>query len=654
MNRPFPKSTSWAIIGLFCAASAFAKPAPGVVDDALVWAETDPGKAIVLLEEALAHDEVPRNSRPIVMIHAGEQHRLAGHPDKARRWFTDAAEQAKGSDLAAAHMGMALVDATGDPEPAVWVVLRDANGKDLLESQDADRYLLLAIRAAQHERPELKNLVRKAIDTAPTSVQRARIESVLARLAEAPQSVQTADFTELTAPADPIEQAREALAAGDLETARSMAERATESEDEQHRAVAAYMIQKIDAGAVSDPKKIGVLLPLSGKYEAVGRQVSQALEHGFAGAEMHRTLVYADSGGTPETAVAALDKLVIEQGVIAVVGPLLSGETEQVTAAATALEVPLISLSQALENPEESSWVFQSMLTTRHQIEALVEYAMNEANAKKFGVFAPDSEFGIRSAELFRQSVERHGGEVTVVHQYVADSTDLIDDARALGRKDYDARRSEFQELRRSAESAGRDPSKVVLPPIIDYDALFLPERAARVPIVCAALAFEEFPVGEFAPIRDGDTIPLMGLSGWNNDSLVTGGGPYVRGGFFTDAFLLPSEAWPNAEATTFVEAYKDATRRTPTSLEALTVDTGRLLAVAARSDAVDRAGFRQALRDATLDTAVTGARGFHDESGDIEREVRVFSITRDGIVEAPRTAPLQTDPTPAGGLGQE
>ena len=64
-------------------------------------------------------------------------------------------------------------------------------------------------------------------------------------------------------------------------------------------------------------------------------------------------------------------------------------------------------------------------------------------------------------------------------------------------------------------------------------------------------------------------------------------------------------------DANPFVVAYRERTSRTPSALEAATVDAGKLLASAARADADTRAEFREALLAATAPDAITGATGF-------------------------------------------
>ncbi len=51
---------------------------------------------------------------------------------------------------------------------------------------------------------------------------------------------------------------------------------------------------------------------------------------------------------------------------------------------------------------------------------------------------------------------------------------------------------------------------------------------------------------------RDGATVPLLGLSSWNNTKLVHSGGPYARSSIFVDVFLST-----DSQGLAFTELYR-------------------------------------------------------------------------------------------------
>jgi ABC-type branched-subunit amino acid transport system substrate-binding protein len=142
--------------------------------------------------------------------------------------------------------------------------------------------------------------------------------------------------------------------------------------------------------------------------------------------------------------------------------------------------------------------------------------------------------------------------------------------------------------------------------------------------------------MGDFRPTKESPRVPLLGLSGWNNTKLVTTGGPYTRGGVFVDAFAVPGDdaQWTlGPEATAFVTEYRAAYGRTPSALEAITADAGRLVAAAMNIGANDRLSMREALWAAESSGSITGATRFKQETRRAERDLLILSLTEDHIV---------------------
>jgi len=597
------------------------RPPPSVVEDALAFAETDRGKAIELLEAAL--EEVGNRDRDVVTVHLAEQQRLAGDLDAAHNLYTDVFQRTRrGFEHEAARLGATLVRAAHGIDASVVDVLEDVNDKDALATQNADRYLALALHAGKHgEKKKSKEYRKEAISWAaedPQVEERIRL-SVKALRSDPEAAPETLDPAAAPSSDSPLRDAEAAWDAGDLDKARRLAERAAKSTDPATATLAKGLLRALDGAAV-DQRSIAVLLPLSGKYAAVGQQVQEALEFGFGSTQ--RSLVPIDSGATPESAVQALEEAVLEDGVIAVVGPLLSDETDAVVDAAEQLHVPLVSLSQAYEDTEGARYAFQGMYTRRDQISALLTYVMEDQGKTRFAMFYPDNSFGSHAAETFEELATARGGSVNAQAPYSATDENILPFAKKLGK-----RSGNLWELRKEAEARGGNPDTVVVPPVINFDALFLPESASRTPLACAALAYEEFPMGEFLPTKDSPTIPLLGLSSWNTPNLITQGNEYTRNSLFPDVFSAAAETNPS-----FIASYRGATGRTPSALEAATVDVGKLLAEAAGSDATSRPAFRQALLDARVDDPVTGATQFHPEALRATRELHILTITREAL----------------------
>ncbi|MCB9678833.1 MAG: penicillin-binding protein activator [Alphaproteobacteria bacterium] len=597
---------------------------PAVVEDALAFATTDRTKAVTLLEDALEAGTKPKDLA-VVALHAGEQRRLSGDADAAKAWFEQSLEAGSEGEWAdAARLGLVLTKAKSGLDAAAVADLKRINEKTVLDTQNADRFLFLTIDATRNsEVGKVNQYSKRALiyAKADPAVQ-TRVKAALEKLASGgPVQVANDDDAKL------LDRARKALESGDRARAAELARQA-ESEaapDSFEHLQAAYMVRRAEATAVVNPDLIAVLLPMSDKYEAVGRQVKEAFEFGYRAGGGTRKLRFVDTGATPEGAVAALETAVLQDGAVGVVGPLLSEATEQVVDAAAALEVPLVSLSQSNER-DDLDWVFQGVPSIGDQADALAEFAMVREQMKAFAIFAPQTAYGERAAKEFRDAVEARGGTITVETYYDPAAPALMEFASKLGRKDYEARKWEFHKLKEEIEEKGGNPANAVLPPKIDFDGLFLPDNARKIPIACAALAYEEFPIGEFKPKRNQDPVPVLGLSGWNSPDLVAAGGEYVRGSRFTDAFFVDA-------SDAFVAAYKADLQRTPSSLEAVAVDAGRLLGAATRGSIATRADLRQALLDVQISGAPTGATGFDADKRRVRSRIRILSIDRNSIV---------------------
>lgn len=584
--------------------SAWAATLPETVDDAMAFAATDRVRAAKLLENALAQGVLGRDA-DVITVYAGEQRRLLGEAPAARRWFKEVSPDSAWAS--AARLGLLLTDNPSRLSESARAALAGFQSAAILPSQDADRHALLAIDAA------VRGQADRSGEHAALALAAARSDAnVLARIQTALQSLAGPSRAPSAADGSLMVRAEEALAAGRIDEARRLAEQVIASDATATDVAAArYLLRRVTASPV-DANRIAILLPLSGKYEAVGRQILDALQDGFADVGGDRKFVIIDSGGTAEAAVAGIERAALQDGAIAVVGPLLSDEIPGVVQAADALRIPLVSLAQSLETAADHPWVLQGLPTRGAQAEALVSHVVHQRNWTRFAVFAPDNAYGHSAADAFAGAVGRAGGTVAATAWFKPDATDLVPDATRL---------------RKLATER-------------DFDAMFIPQNAKDLPFACAALAVTEFPMGEYLPIKDKSPYrALLGLSTWNNASLLTNGGPYVRSGLFVDVFsaLAPGDHAP------FVERYKAAHSRTPTSLEASAWDVGRLLGTAAKTDAGTRDAFLAALMSAQVDGSVTGADHIDARTHTVTAEIKVYTITRHGFdIVAPTTDPIE------------
>ena len=294
---------------------------------------------------------------------------------------------------------------------------------------------------------------------------------------------------------------------------------------------------------------LGVVLPLTGRFARFGEASLQGilLASGVFGGDAtspRMRVLIRDSGGSPERAAAAVHELA-DAGVVAVVGPLLSEECEAAAAAAERAGVPLLTLTAREEVSAARPHVFRVRTMPREEVEALVDHAMRTLGAQRFAILYPGDAYGRGLRRLFWNAVEERGGVVAGVASYDPGATDFGDPIRKLigypllssaekqalkqrGEMEKRARRlppDEAAALRVKARAL-TGPDGALLPPIVDFDALFIPESYEKVVLIAPQLAFHEA-VG----------MTLLGPNGWYHPDLVRIGREHVEGAVFTAHF---------------------------------------------------------------------------------------------------------------------
>jgi len=359
--------------------------------------------------------------------------------------------------------------------------------------------------------------------------------------------------------------------------------------------------------------RVGVLLPLSGEYAPPAQRLKDAISLANAQAGSPLDLVFVDTKADATTAVQLTQQLVLEKGCVALMGPLHKDAVAAASPVAQGLGVPMITLTQSGDPTVAGDYVFGGLVSLEQQVDALVDHAMGTMGKRSFTVMHPRNAYGDSARDLFVAAVTKRGGTVVRVIPYDPEAKDYRNDARLLGQK-------------KGARPDKGEPD----PPTVDFDAIFLPDNFRRATLVASALAYEEFPVGAFRPRFGGDGVALLGLNGWNTDSIVSEGGDYMTGAILVDAFL-PSQG--SAAVQSFDSAYTSAYDRDPVMLDAVVFDDARIVAAAVQAGGEDRDEIRDQLSKVQLIGPVTGARGFGADR-EVDRTLLVLRVGTEHIEE--------------------
>jgi len=348
----------------------------------------------------------------------------------------------------------------------------------------------------------------------------------------------------------------------------------------------ARAVQQAAQGSPLRPNLVGIVLPLTGDLKGFADQALNgiALTLDLQGRGKVQVEV-VDTRGEPDVAAEAVEQLA-QKGAIAVLGPLGIAEGLAAATRAQQLGVPMISLSRADGLTSLGEYVFRDMPTSNAQARAVAEYAQKKLNAKSFGILQPDSAYGDEMARYFWDAVDAGGSEVRAFEHYPLRTTTFKPFVqRMVGRSPEDLdERQQFSEQaekitkeisdpyrRRKALSQLRNQQA----PIVDFDAVFIPDAARTVRLIAPAIAAEDVittgcDTRELEVVKRTTkneqlrTVQLLGTSLWDSPDLVderSGVARYVQCSIFVDVFFANSE---RPATRKFVDEFSTTYRRPP------------------------------------------------------------------------------------------
>ncbi len=403
-------------------------------------------------------------------------------------------------------------------------------------------------------------------------------------------------------------------------------------------------LARLQARFEVDAKVVGVVLPLSGRFSQYGERSLRAIELGLGGAHSPVKLVVKDSQGEPTVAAAAVESLVLQSHAIAVIGPMFSTEALAAALKAEELSVPLIALSHREGLPEVGPYIFRTALTIQAQAQALAKVAFEKLGFHRFALMYPKSRYGLDFINAFWDEVDRRKGEIRGVEAYEPDQTTFREPVRRLvGRWRLNSR-PDFREALEALKEQKLPPMRLraeiekldkTFPPVVDFDAIIIPDSGREIGLIAPALAFEDIVLTHDSKalerIRratkqaDVHPVTLMGASTWNNSQTIDSCENYCEDAVFVDAYF-PNSTDPRVRdfVTGFRQAYNGAD---PYLSEAQAFDTAGLIKEVLRlQKPVNRKAMRDALQNSPPYAGITGKMTF-DNNGDATKDLFVLTI---------------------------
>jgi len=379
------------------------------------------------------------------------------------------------------------------------------------------------------------------------------------------------------------------------------------------------------------PEAVGCLLPLSGSFALYGQEVLNGVQLALARLAQRGValqLIVRDTGGSAEEAALLVKELAADRKVISVIGPLASRSSLSAARKAQEIGVPIITLTQRDGITAEGDMVFQNFLTPSVEVERLVQKATRQMGLSRFAILYPDTPYGRTLMNLFWDSVEEAQGSITAVESYKPEETDFAVEIKKMVGLHYPRPESAAQALVEKKPLFNRmgvdiEPSaEKEVDPIIDFDAVFIPDNAQKVSLIAP-----QFPFHKVFRVR------FLGTSLWQSPELVEHAGEYLQGAIFPSGFSAQSQS-PSVKE--FVALYRKAYDAEPGILAAEGYDTLMFLShVLFKEAPKTRQDLQRAMRASKDFTGVSGKMVFNDRR-EVIKNPTLYSIRGKRLVALP------------------
>jgi len=397
------------------------------------------------------------------------------------------------------------------------------------------------------------------------------------------------------------------------------------------------MIELIQASQTVDSSVIGAVLPLTGKNANVGQHALIALKMGLEvdKPDSKFKLVTYDTQSNPDLAAAGVDKLLVDNKVIALVGGLSSKEATLLAQRAELFSVPFIGLSQKPGLTSIGEFVFRNSLTPDMQVDQLANFAFEKLNAKRFAILFPNDSYGVEFANIFWDQVLARGGQVTAAQTYDPKENDFTGVIQQLvgtyypeaRPEEYKQRLDDMKKAKRLRAQKNRKENKKptaknsreheveesILQPVVNFDVIFLPDSGKTLSQVMA-----------FMKVNEVSNLTYLGTNIWNSPDIVKrAAGGQKESVYFVDA-IDPNDN--RIRETPFFKEYLTAFNEEPTLIEMQAYESAKILRDQITSGGTSRDSLASRLRIMGRSTGITGELRMSNQR-EIERPVHVLSL---------------------------
>ncbi len=334
------------------------------------------------------------------------------------------------------------------------------------------------------------------------------------------------------------------------------------------------VVIEADATKLADRQeiRIGIMLPLSGKSKYIGNAIFNAATMALYDSKDQRLkIISADTEGTPEGAVSAMNKMIEERADI-IIGPLFSSSITAIKPLISESGINIIALST--DETVAGGGVYLLNFRPDEQIKRIVDYAAKNGH-DSFAALLPMTAYGkIAKKSLLETTLELEKSVINMAFYPTSEVlTDLMPPVRKIA--NYKARHQALLDEREFLESFGEDDdmAQEFLKDVknqdtignVNFSAILLPDGGQMLKIMAPLLSFFDI---------NTDKIQVIGTGLWDDKDLLSE--PQLEGAWY---------AAPKRKiAHQFLKRYKEHFRETAPRLATLGYDAFALLASMTRS----------------------------------------------------------------------
>lgn len=344
---------------------------------------------------------------------------------------------------------------------------------------------------------------------------------------------------------------------------------------------------------------VGVLLPLSGKWESVGRKALEGIE--FASrvfsSENSPNIEYLirDYGDNEQALPGIIEQLDTKDNVVAIIGPI--GESAGIIACREAQKrgIPTIVFTRAEVISVQQSFCFSNFVSVDIQVEALLK-AASERNITRFAILYPTDNFGKIFTSTFLHKCKDYGIEVVRQAEYVPDKIDYKGAVQRL--------------IKKTSRPQTPGPG---------FDAVLIPDTATNAAVMATYLTY--FNV---------KGVRLFGPNLWDTPEFIRIGGRSVEDAVFVSGFYANSQ---QKHVQDFNIGFSSTFGSKPSIWEASACDTANILQIFTGFTSSSRKDLQRRIGSLQNYHGLTGKTSFRD-NGSVKKDIYILTVKNASVVE--------------------